>query len=192
MADLPALISALTSGDDERAEAATLKLATLGERVLPALLLLLDDADADTRWWAVRVLAELNIPQVPSLLQSALEDSDTKVRQCAALALRQQPSPDAVKDLIAMLEDDDRLLARLAADALIANGKQAVQPLLETLEDSSPAARLEAVRSLAVIADPIAIPALYKALDADSVLITHWAELGLERMGVGMVFFYPS
>ncbi|MGD2158807.1 MAG: HEAT repeat domain-containing protein, partial [Anaerolineales bacterium] len=106
--------------------------------------------------------------------------------------LRQQPSPDAVKDLIAMLEDDDRLLARLAADALIANGKQAVQPLLETLEDSSPAARLEAVRSLAVIADPIAIPALYKALDADSVLITHWAELGLERMGVGMVFFYPS
>jgi HEAT repeat protein len=192
MAEMPSLISELTSGDDQRAESAALKLSTLGEKALPALLLLLDDPDADTRWWAVRVLAELNSAQVPTLLRTVLGDTDVRVRQCAALALRQQPSPEAVQDLIAVLYDDDRLLAHLAADALIAIGEQAVPALLEVFEDSSQAARLEAVRALAAIADPTAIPTLYKALDEDSALMTHWAEAGLERMGVGMVFFYPG
>jgi HEAT repeat protein len=53
-------------------------------------------------------------------------------------------------------------------------------------------ARLEAVRALAKIGDERAIPALFDALDNDSALIEYWASEGLEKMGVGMVFYKPE
>ena len=42
-----------------------------------------------------------------------------------------------------------------------------------------------------MIGDTRAIPELYKMLDSDSALLEYWASDGLERMGVGMVFFAP-
>jgi HEAT repeat protein len=52
--------------------------------------------------------------------------------------------------------------------------------------------RLEAVRALAKIGDDCAIPALCEALDDNSALIEYWASEGLEKMGVGMVFYKPE
>ncbi len=70
--------------------------------------------------------------------------------------------------------------------------------LIEVLQTSSytpgstaPHARREAARSLAAIGDPRAVPALYSVLEDDSALLVYWAEQGLERMGVGMVYFNP-
>ena len=64
--------------------------------------------------------------------------------------------------------------------------------LLEALQEVDPATRLEAVRALAMIADPRAISALFSLLDSNSSLMAYWAEFGLERMGVGMIFFKPG
>jgi NADPH-dependent ferric siderophore reductase len=47
------------------------------------------------------------------------------------------------------------------------------------------------MRVLALVGDKSSIPALFEALDSDSMLIEYWANEGLERMGVGMVFFKP-
>lgn len=181
----------LTGGNDERAEAAARQLAAAGPALLPALQELLASHDPDRRWWAVRVLAEIVDHRVLPLLLKAFGDTDRSVRQCAALALRQRPAAEAVPALVQALGDSDRLLAHLAADALIANGEAAVPALLEVVQNGSQAARLEAIRALAAIGDTRAIPALFNALDEPSALIEYWAEQGLERMGVGMMFFKP-
>ena len=186
------LLEELTSGVDERAEAAVRALARFGPEILPALQELLHRPDPDLRWWATRALAEIDDPQVVSLLLGSLQDPDALVRQCAALALRQQPFLQAIPDLVQALGDADRFLAHLAADALITTGEAAVPALLEILSNGPQVARLEAVRALAGIGDPRAIPALFNALDEDSALMEYWAGEGLERMGVGMTFFMPG
>lgn len=186
------VLTGLFSGDDQRAEAAVRELAARGMDALPILADLLSDPQPDKRWWAVRVLAEINHPQVAPLLLAALHDADVSVRHCAALALRQQPAPQAIPALIAALESDDPLLARLAGDALIAIGGEAVPPLLEIMQNGPRPARLEAVRALAKIRDHRAILALFTASEDDSALIEYWAEEGLEQMGVGMTFFKPE
>ena len=192
MPDPQSILGSLTSGDDQRAEAAIKEIAALGSDAVPLLRRLLSSTELDARWWAVRALAEVPSPDVPPLLQEALNDPEVSVRQCAALALSRQPDPQAVPDLIASLGHPDRLLARLAADALIAHGEAAVPGLLDALENGPPPVRLEAVRALALIEDQRAIPALFKILDEDSALLEYWAETGLDRMGVGMTFFKPD
>jgi len=191
MAELQTLIDELVSGEDQRAEAAVPQLAEHGEQALPALQQLLSSEQVDRRWWAARALAAIPDPSVPPVLVVLLEDQNPGVRQCAALGLRIQPDERSVPALVAALEDQDPLTASLACDALGTIGKAAVQPLLEFLEHGSPAARIQAVRALATIADERAIPALVQALDGDSAFIEYWATAGLERMGVGMLFFKP-
>lgn len=185
------LLNQLTSGDDQRAEAAALALADFGVKILPSLQGLLHSPDPEVRWWATRALAELNTPQVAPLLIKSLQDGDKTVRQCAALALSYRPHDTAITYLIAVLNDPDRLLAHLAADALVASGAAAVPALLKVMQSDLQAARLEAVRALALIGDTRAIPALFTALDEGSALIEYWADEGLQRMGVGMTFFKP-
>ncbi len=191
MFDLNTLVAELTGGDDERAEVAAQKLAAYGKESVPILRQLLVSSDTDARWWALRALAEINDPQVVPLLVTGLGDADPGVRGCAALALRGRPEPLAIPDLIRLLGEGNALLARLAADALTVIGSEAVPALLAVMENGPQVGRLEAVRALALIGDQRAIPALFAALDEDSALLEYWASEGLERMGVGMVFFKP-
>lgn len=197
----------LTSGDDALAEAAVGRLLELsgGEppATVAALQALLASSQVDWRWWAVRALAELSFVRTHSLLAQALKDPDASVRQCAALGLRlqirgkpgQEPAPEMIEKLLPLLldglKDPDPLAARLVGDALGAIGDQAVPQLLELLDGSSHATRLLIVRSLAEIGDPRAIPALMAALDEDSSLMEYWANEGLEKMGLGMAYFFP-
>jgi HEAT repeat protein len=189
--DKSTLLVEFTSGSDERAEAAALQLAVDGTGSLPHLEEFLQDPNEDVRWWAARSLAEIRDPAVTPLLLQALHDPEPAVGQCAALALRYQADPDAIPTLIQALSLPDRLMARLAADALIATGEESVPALIEIMENKSQPARLEAARALGEIGDPRAIPVLFKALDEDSAILEHWAGEGLEKMGVGMVFFNP-
>jgi hypothetical protein len=39
--------------------------------------------------------------------------------------------------------------------------------------------------------DPAAISDLFTALDDPSPIVEHWAQRGLDGLGVGMVFFAP-
>lgn len=187
---------ALASGDDERAEAAAAGIAALPppqlDEALAQLSAWLSSPDVDTRWWAVRTLSAIPNERTPSLLIQALRDPQAAVRQCAALGLRLRPDPSAVAPLIQALSDEDQLAAALAADALIEIGEPAVEALLEVMASASQAARLKAVRALALIGDQRSIPVLFAALDEDSALLEYWASRGLERMGVGMVFFTPE
>ena len=125
-------------------------------------------------------------------VRGRLSDPDASVRQCAAVGLRLRPSPEGLPALAKALFDVDALVARLAADALAAAGPDAIPFLQSALQSDSRRARLEAARGLADLHHPRAIPALYAALEDPSPLVQHWAEQGLEALGLGMVYFSPG
>lgn len=189
-------ISHVASGDDARAEHTVRRVALFynqqPEQVSKSLDSLLNSPLADDRWWALRVWAEIPGIQAQTRLVAGLKDSASAVRQCSALGLRYQPDPGFIANLIEALSDTDDLVVQLAGDALIALGAEAVPFLLDVIKNDSNKARLEAVRTLATIGDERSIPALFSMLDDDSLWIEYWANLGLEKMGVGMSFFLPD
>jgi hypothetical protein len=185
--ELRNLLAELTCGDDVRAETAVSELAGRGTEILPSLKVLLDSPEVEARWWAIRTLAQMADPPSDWLI-FALADPASEVRQCAALALCHHPDGNAIPGLIRLLVDPEPVSAELAADALTEIGSDAVPALVEALEKGPHKARVEAVRALAAIGDPRAIPSLMAVLEEDSLSMQFWAEEGLERLGLGMVY----
>ncbi len=192
MPALDILVADLTSGDEAHAEAASAQFISHGDKGIEALADLLVNTDADIRWWAIRTLSRFKHPNIRKFLRQGLTDTDITVQQCAVLALRENPDPNAIPTLTNLLGHTDQMLSRLAGDALIACGESATPALLDVVENGSQTSRLGAVRALASIADERSIPTLLKLIDDDSIMIRYWAEEGLEKMGVGMVFFMPE
>jgi HEAT repeat protein len=182
----------LTSGDETRAEQAVTALMALGQAAIPALLELTASPDLDTRWWAVRTLAQTPLAPTESLLPFLLADPAPEVRQCAALGLAVKADASATSPLVQALSDTDSLTASLAANALITIGKDAVPALIECVKNKqSQSARIHALRALAELRDPRAIPVMMQVLDEESALLQHWAKAGLERLGLDMVYIKP-
>ncbi|RMF46429.1 MAG: HEAT repeat domain-containing protein [Anaerolineae bacterium] len=195
------LVEAALQGNDSAAEKAAADLLQAGAASPENILPLLDSPHPDLRWWGARLLGETYHPAAFDALLRALQDPSTDVQQCAALGLRhhalhgldEAQARRAVAALLPLLDGEDRLLRSLTGQALSALGASAVPALLQTLQDGAPAARLTAMRALAVIGDTRAIPAMFQAVsEEETALIRHWAEQGLEKMGVGMMFFKPS
>lgn len=185
------LLADLTSGDETRAEAAAHELAGMGEAALPALHDLLDTGDEDQRWWALCALAQSPHTRTEDLL-SFLDDPVAEMRQAAALGLGNHADEAAINPLVRALGDADSLVSTLACNALVAIGVACVPSILEMPRDAPQLARINATRALAEIADPRAIPALMAALEDDSTMVQHWAEEGLERLGLDMVYLKPE
>lgn len=190
MPNLDDLMADLASGDEVRAEEAVPALAEFGEAVIPPVRNLLTSVDVDTRWWATRALASLPFID-PGILLPSLMDPAPEVRQCAALGLCGHPSDEVILPLINALSDQDGIVAELAARALSVIGAAAVENLLEVLNTARQSARIHAMHALAEIADPRAIPAMIASLSEESVLLHYWANAGLDRMGVNMVYVKP-
>jgi HEAT repeat protein len=189
--ELETLISELNSQDDARAARALSQIPQYGEPALDFLLNLLDSAEPDERWWAIVALSSMEEPRAKKATIEALSDGDETVRQCAAAGLRQHPDLEAVPHLIEAIGSKDRLLARLASGALAATGQEAIPALSEAMQSDLPQVRIEAARALGQTENADAIPALFEALNDTSAVVVHLAEVGLERLGVGMVFFRP-
>ncbi len=192
MPTLADLLRDLTGGNESLAETAAAEIAKLGPAAIPALSSYLNSPDPDQRWWALRALAQ--IPQTPAgCFMEKLSDPWVEVRQAAALALVMHPQEAAIAPLLEALKDEDRLVGTLAAKALAEIGKPAVPPILAALTaDAQPAVRIHLMQVLAEIRDPRSIPVMMKAMEEDSALLNHWAEEGLERLGLDMVYIKPG
>jgi HEAT repeat protein len=179
----------LFSKDEARAQAA---LERVGPEDLAELVNALSRGDADTRAWAAAALTRLPGEAATQALIAASADADPDVRAAVLYALGERHAPEAVTPLLFALHTQDSYLARVATDALIQIGAPAVPNLIEALDhEVEPRVRVNLARALALIGDTRAIPALFRALDDESHMVLHWAEEGLERMGVGQIYFKP-
>ncbi|HSM70470.1 MAG TPA: HEAT repeat domain-containing protein [Anaerolineales bacterium] len=188
MSQLQNLLDDLKSGDEARAERAVTELIELGQDAIPSLLDLTESSDADTRWWALRTLAESPLCQTEWLVPFLRNDPAPEIRQCAALGLAERPDEGAIKPLVRALSDEDGLVNGLAANALVRIGGAAVPTLIETVTNGAQSARIHALRALAEIKDHRAIPIMMKVMQEDSALLQHWAKEGLDRLGLDMVY----
>ena len=188
---LQAFLDAVIAGDDVQTEESATALSELGEKAIPTLRDALGHLDPDRRWWAVRALAAVGTDAAVRLLITSLEDVDADVRACAVVALSKLRPEEAVERLIARLSDRSAYVARLTADGLGQFGQSAAAALIGALENGDTAVRVGAARALSAIQAKEAIPALYRALDDPSALVTYYADEALERMGVGIVLFRP-
>ena len=191
MSILDELLADLTSGDESRAENAVPGLVELGDEAISQLRELLKSEDADHRWWAVRTIAQAPQSRTKWLLP-LLDDPALEVRQAAALGLCSHPDETAIRPLIRALSDEDALVSDLARNALVVIGKPAIPSLLDVPKDVPQRTRINALRAIAEIGDYSAIPTLMAALEDDSVMMQHWAEEGLERLGLNMIYLKPE
>ena len=195
---MQALLAELTGGDDVRAENSIPAIIALGMAVIPSLLEMTHSTDVDARWWAVRALAASPHTLTGDLLP-LLSDPEPEVRAAAALAICSHPHESAVPALINALADEDQLTAGLAGNALVKIGTPAVPGLLEVMntgvapeQNRAPAGiRILVLRTLAEIRDHRAIPVLMRSLSEDSAVLQYWAQEGLERLGLDMVYLKP-
>lgn len=195
------VLNDLTSGDEERAEDAVTALIELGGKAIPALLDLTQSPDMDSRWWALRTLAQSPHCRTEWLVPFLSNDPAPEVRQCAALGLAGRPDESAIQPLVRALNDEDGMVNSLAANALVKIGSEAVPSLIEVVtrrpetvegNSQSQSARIHALRALAEIKDHRAIPIMMKVMGEDSALLQHWAKEGLDRLGLDMVYIKPG
>lgn len=190
MPALQDLLDDLISGDESRAEAAVPALLSMDGDVVPALLDLTRSPDVDSRWWALRVLA--SSPHcLTEWLIPFLNDPAPEVRQCAALGLAVKPDENASQPLVDALNDEDSMVGSLAVHALVKIGSAAVPSLIEAVKQGAQSQRIHALRALAEIRDHRAIPVMMQVMQEDSALLQHWAQEGLERLGLDMVYIKP-
>ena len=108
-----------------------------------------------------------------------------------------KPDESATEPLVRALSDEDSMVASLAANALVKIGSAAVPSLIEVVKQpavegsGSQSQRIHALRALAEIRDHRAIPVMMQVMQEDSALLQHWAQEGLERLGLDMVYIKP-
>ena len=191
MGTLQKLLDDLLSGDETRAEKAVPALIELGDDAIPALMDLTQSSNVDARWWALRTLAQSPLLQTEWLVSFLLNDPAAEVRQCAALGLGVKADESAVRPLVQSLGDADSMVGNLAVNALVRIGKASVPPLIECVKNGPQSVRILALRALAEIRDHRAIPVMMQVMAEDSALLQHWAQAGLERLGLDMVYIKP-
>jgi len=189
---LEKLLTDLASGDEERAESAVAPLVELGQDAIPALLDLTRSPDTDSRWWALRTLAQSPLCRTEWLVPFLMNDPAPEIRQCAALGLAGKADESATQPLVHALSDADGMVGSLATTALVQIGSAAVPSLIEVVKDGGQSARINALRALAEIKDHRAIPIMMKVMEENSSLLQHWAQEGLERLGLNMVYIKPE
>ncbi len=184
------LLADLTSGDDERAERSIPAITNMGLTAISPLLDLTRSEDSDVRWWAVRALAASPHTRTVDLIP-LLSDSAPEVRAATALALCNHPHEEAVDALIHTLADEDALTAGLAGNALVKIGSPSVPSLLKVMGEAPTGIRIVVLRTLSEIRDHRAIPVMMKCLGEESAFLQYWAQEGLERLGLDMVYMKP-
>jgi HEAT repeat protein len=161
----------------------------------------LNDADANARLQAARMLGEHGEPQAVEALSNVLMDDpdmgvrqvaaaalgklgasepliralrvpDIQVRQLATQALGQIGDPRAIEPLILALRDSNAEVRNQVAFALNKIGGPAVEPLITALSHPDPVVRWGASRILGSIGDARALPELERLARDDNTPVS--------------------
>ena len=190
MSSVDTLVADLIGGDEAAAEAAVARLAERGESAVTSVLALLGSPESEHRWWAVRTLAAMPSPRTEWFID-ALRDPEAEVRAAAALALAAHPHGSAGPSLVRALSDNEHLVGLLAVNASVKIGAPIVPLLLDAFDGAPQRGRIHIMRALAEVRDPRSIQLMMACLAESSAALQYWAQEGLERLGLNMVYMRP-
>lgn len=151
-----------------------------GEAAIVPLVELLQDEDADLegRWFAARVLGELNHPSAIRVLVEQVQNSDDDdLSKAAAEALTHLGLP-AIAALTELLTQEETRRFAIQALAQI-HQPEAIPALLSVVEDSDPTIRAMALDALTSFRDARIPSVLLKAVNDPATMVRRAAIAGL-------------
>ncbi|OLP17307.1 hypothetical protein BST81_15975 [Leptolyngbya sp. 'hensonii'] len=153
-----------------------------GTVAIPALVEILQDADADweLRWFAARILGECNHPTVIDSLMGLLQaetSQDEELTAIIAEALANLGTP-AVAALAELLTSSTTRLVAVKALAQI-HQPEIIPPLLAIVSDPQISVRMTAIEALSSFSDVRVIPVLFAALDDPVASVRREAVIGV-------------
>ncbi|HEY9807854.1 MAG TPA: HEAT repeat domain-containing protein [Halomicronema sp.] len=170
----------LENGDfQERWEIAKI-IPNFGTNSLETLIEIIQDEDCDTelRWFASRILAEFNCPQVIETLVNVLKTSqEAELNAMAANALANMGT-EAIEALTGLLSDEESRLFAVKSLTQIRH-PQIIEPLLKIVKDPHPDIRSLAIEALYSFHDISSIPVLIEALNDPSAIVRKEATIGI-------------
>jgi HEAT repeat protein len=173
-------LSILEMGDFQQRWDIAKVLIQLGNIAIPPLINILEDEDAEDelRWFAVRILGELQHPDSISPLVELLQNNpEEELKAIAATALGQMGNV-AIPVLTQMLQlDDTRLLAVRSLSYIRCS--ETIAPLLRVVEDAQAEIRTAAIEALSSFHDERVPPILLNALDDVAATVRRAAIQGL-------------
>lgn len=187
---VPALVQALKDADPWVRHLASQALTEIGENATDPLVKMLDDKEANTRYYAIMTMNGLGLQSkdVAKALGKAARDANALVRQSALFALSkiETDDPDVFALLGAALGDKEKQVRLSAASILVGKGKEGSSALARAAEDPQSAARMLALQALASLGEEIdekGVLALRKALADEDAKIRQTAALGIANLG---------
>ena len=186
------LLAELLSGDEARAEAAVKALVAAGESVVtgtaePAALRRTRSPLVGSP--GTRGVCETSDRVVPAGVEGPCCRSPGR---WSAGSGRSPSIPAAAASLIRLLSDEDNVAAVMAVNALVKLGGEAVPQLLDEFEHAPRRGQIQILRTLSELRDPRAIRLMLSAQGQDSAAMQYWAQEGLERLGLNMVYLRPD
>jgi HEAT repeat protein len=172
-------------GDQEAAvrEVAVAIVMRFPSDAVAPLVATLQNSSPLARLTAVRCLGQLNNPRAVQPLCDLLTDKDTAVRRAAVEALGRLNDPRAVGPLCGLLGDQDATMREAVVAIVMRFPGDAFEPLLATLQNSSPHARLTAVKCLGQLNDPRAVEPLCGLLTDTDAAVRRAAVEALGNIG---------
>ena len=167
-----ALVSLLGKDDQSVSARIAAICIEMGSRTAPLLIKTLRNGSPKARFWAARILGEINDPRATRSLADALLDTDAEVRSAATRALGRV---------------GDRSTAPLLEHAAESLGKirdpEYAGALAELLRDSSWWVRKNALDALVALGEP-SKAVLLRTLSSDDRFARDCAAEGLSAMGI--------
>ncbi|MBD2163719.1 HEAT repeat domain-containing protein [Calothrix membranacea FACHB-236] len=173
-------ISILEMGDFQQRWEIAKVFQYLGKLAIPRLVEILEDEDADeeVRWYAARILGELQHPETIAPLVQLLKTSDSQeLKEMAASALGKMDHLASAALTELLLAEDTRLLAVRSLSYI--RSTETIAPLLSVVDDPQPAVRTAAIEALSSFHDERIPPVLVKALEDFAASVRHAAAQGL-------------
>lgn len=128
------------------------------------LIAVLQDNGSDAQEQAAKALGEIGDPRAVDPLIEVLDSEQPFVSENAIVALGKIGDPRAVEPLMQMLLQNKTVYRDSLKQALISIGAPAVEPLIETLQNTDPYLQEFAISALGEIKDPRAVSPLIAML----------------------------